>query len=158
MAKQAFKCTFLVLVDSSEAFANDERVDDTPVTVEEVKEYLRDALQVDVDMEENGNPIGVLSVEVMHHELEPLSPEEFKQRYDRASHMSKLLCVRFEYDMNYTGGNYSGVGQFAYVPIILCKDGNYEEAFRQYTGIDPIHIINYSTDELFNEDGTPLEQ
>ena len=62
------------------------------------------------------------------------------------------MFIRFEYDLAYTGGNYSGVGQIVLVPADLCRKVGEREAFRQHTNIDPIHIVHYSN-ELYNENG-----
>jgi hypothetical protein len=66
--------------------------------------------------------------------------------------------IRFEYDLDYAGGNYSKVGDFAYVPAELCLRLGDEEAFEQHTGIDRIHIASYCPDELYDEDGNEWEE
>lgn len=59
--------------------------------------------------------------------------------------------IQVEYDLQFWGGDYSGVGQFAYVPATLVDELGVEEAFQAHTGIDPVHIVHYSLDELYTE-------
>ena len=55
---------------------------------------------------------------------------------------------RVEYDLSFTGGEYSGVGQFAYVPLSLVDEGlSPEEAFTRHTGLAAFHTIQYTLDE-----------
>ena len=68
-------------------------------------------------------------------------------------------CVRVEYDLNFWGGDYDRVGQFAYVPreVIDRLPGNDPDvklrtAFTVLVG-DPRHIIHYTIDEAFDQDG-----
>ena len=67
----------------------------------------------------------------------------------------KTIFTRFEYDMEYSGGDYNKVGNFAYVP---CKEiGNDpEKTFEEYTGISRIHIIHYTLDEVYVGDGNSM--
>lgn len=67
----------------------------------------------------------------------------------------KLRAIRVEYDMAYSGGDYNACGLVAYVPtadIVAEGDKAYDdlvcEAFRRLTGVDPIHIVNYSGEEI----------
>lgn len=61
---------------------------------------------------------------------------------------------RIEYDPNYWGGDYNGIGQFAFIPEGLeFALGSIEEAFEKVTGVDRQHIVHYSTDERFRPDG-----
>lgn len=63
-------------------------------------------------------------------------------------------CYRIEYDLNYTGGEYTKFGKYAYVPaeLVFALNGVHQ-AFEKHTGIDAIHIVHWSSDELFTEDG-----
>lgn len=61
--------------------------------------------------------------------------------------------IRVEYDLEYYGGDYSKVGQFAYLHADTVEEIGVEEAFRQATGIDPVHIIHYTSDEFFTAEG-----
>jgi hypothetical protein len=68
-------------------------------------------------------------------------------------------CVRVEYDLNFWGGDYSGVGQFAYVPLETIDrlpgddpDGKLKTAFTVLVG-DPRHIVHYTFDEPTDQDG-----
>jgi len=67
-------------------------------------------------------------------------------------------CIRFEYDRNFFGGDYSDVGNFASVPVSLCAAKGYKEAFESQTGVGRCHIIHYSQDELFTLEGEPFEE
>lgn len=55
-----------------------------------------------------------------------------------------------EYDLNYTGGDYSNVGAFAFVLVSLVDEVGMDTAFKQTTGFDPIHIVHWSEDDLFD--------
>jgi len=82
MALRAFKATFLVAIDEDEAVANEQRGKLAgQVTVEELKEYLNEALQVDWDNESEGDPCGIQSVEVNIEGLTELTPAEVKTTY-----------------------------------------------------------------------------
>ena len=84
MALRAFKATFLVAIDESEARDNEQRDEaEGPVTVEELKDYLRDALVLSWDDEANGNPCGVQSMEVQIEELAELPSAEVHQLYSK---------------------------------------------------------------------------
>ena len=84
MALRAFKATFLVAIDESEARDNEQRDEaEGPVTVEELKDYLRDALVLSWDDEANGNPCGVQSMEVQIEELAELPSAAVHQLYNR---------------------------------------------------------------------------
>jgi len=55
--------------------------------------------------------------------------------------------IRVEYDLSYNGGNYSDVGDMAYIPIALVNEHGIEQAFKLHTGHDSIQIIHYETCE-----------
>jgi len=74
----------------------------------------------------------------------------------------RQVHIRVEYDTAYTGGNYNGVGEFAYIPLSLVEafaeqdqDGDdcVELAFTKITKLDSMHIIHYTMDEQYNQDG-----
>ena len=69
-------------------------------------------------------------------------------------------CIRVEYDLNFFGGDYNGVGQFAYVPLedIGHTPDAVEAAFEKLTGHDRVHIIHYTPDETFDENGNPWRE
>ncbi len=67
---RAFKGTFLVVIDPSEA---DE--DEQPLTLDVVSGYLKETLVLDIDTEEHGNPVGFQSAELLFDTLEELSPD-----------------------------------------------------------------------------------
>ena len=70
-------------------------------------------------------------------------------------------CVRVEYDLNYAGGDYNKVGDFAYIPLDaisaipgrLAGDERLKAAFQIITGYNPIHIVHYTFDEVYDQDG-----
>ena len=73
-------------------------------------------------------------------------------------------CVRVEYDPDYTGGDYSSVGQFAYIPHEVIDrlprndpDANLKTAFTVLVG-DPRHIIHYTFDEPTDQDGNEWKE
>jgi len=70
----------------------------------------------------------------------------------------KYKHYQFEYSLDYSGGDYDGVGDFAYVPVELADKIGEEEAFEKVTGINPIHIIFYTTDEVYDADGDLMEE
>jgi hypothetical protein len=68
-------------------------------------------------------------------------------------------CVRVEYDLDYYGGDYSKVGQFAYIPHAVVDkltgmdmDKKLARAFEMLVG-DPRHIIHFTWDEAYDQDG-----
>lgn len=72
---------------------------------------------------------------------------------DAIKHPDKYCHIPYEveYDLNYTGGNYSSVGRF--VTVSSPAMGLVPKLFKQQTGIDPIHIIHYeASDELPEKD------
>lgn len=68
--------------------------------------------------------------------------------------------LRVEFDKSFYGGAYGKVGDFAYVPqaLVDTMGGNVHAAFEKMFDIDPIHIVNYCSDERFDADGVPLEE
>lgn len=67
------------------------------------------------------------------------------------------LFVRVEWDLNYHGGDYAGVGDFVLLPEDGLTDDNIGKRFQAKTGYGPEHIIHYSFDELYDEDGELLD-
>lgn len=68
-----------------------------------------------------------------------------------------MRCIRVEYDLDFRGGDYNKVGQFAYIPVddIGHAPDAVEAAFEKLTGHSRIHIIHYTPDETFDENGKP---
>lgn len=62
-----------------------------------------------------------------------------------------VVCRKVEYDLNFFGGDYSGVGSMVYIPND--EDLDIHEMFRRMTGIDPVHIIHIPLDETYTIDG-----
>lgn len=61
-------------------------------------------------------------------------------------------CIEVEYDEEYSGGNYSGVGKKVMIPwrivdeIGCVSKDDVNEAFQKVTGLNPIHIVHYSNE------------
>lgn len=69
------------------------------------------------------------------------------------------LSIQVEYDVNFWGGNYSGVGNFALIKLTEINGiGGVKAAFRESTGIDPVHIIHYSFDDLYDDEGDLVDR
>jgi hypothetical protein len=64
--------------------------------------------------------------------------------------------VEFEYDTDYCGGNYSGVGQFVLVSLASINRYGFERAFELRTGLSRHFIVRYSPDELKDANGNYL--
>lgn len=61
---------------------------------------------------------------------------------------------KVEYDRAYFGGDYSGVGEFVFIPESVIEQlGSVQAAFLEVTGIPAHHIINTYDDERFTSDG-----
>lgn len=75
---RAFKGTILVAIDPSEAHE-----DEQSVTLDDVSGYLKEALVLDVDTEECGNPVGIQSAEFLCDTLEELSQDTVRLLYGR---------------------------------------------------------------------------
>lgn len=61
---------------------------------------------------------------------------------------------KIEYDPAYTGGGYSGVGDFAYLAeSFVAKMGSIQAAFEAQTGLSPVHIICTNDDERTDAQG-----
>jgi hypothetical protein len=70
----------------------------------------------------------------------------------------RISHVRFEYDVNYSGGNYSDTGKFALVSADLVRLNGPKTAFQQTTGHLPCHIIHYTLEELYDQHGERMEE
>jgi len=77
--------------------------------------------------------------------------------------------IKVEYDTSYTGGNYSDVGDFAYIPVSLidafideshdeCFETALHAAFRKLTHLDSMHIVNFNSEERFTESGEAIPE
>lgn len=73
---------------------------------------------------------------------------------------SSTQCVNVEYDVEFCGGSYSGVGSFIAVPLVLVdlSKGSVEPAFTLLTGLHAQHIVHYTLDEVVNQVGDPFEE
>lgn len=65
--------------------------------------------------------------------------------------------VRFEYDPEFTGGEYEGTGRFALVPYARVQEAGAEAAFTEATGLDAMHIVHFTVDELYDAEGETVE-
>lgn len=61
--------------------------------------------------------------------------------------------MRFEYDEDYFGGDYTQVGDSKYIPLWLVNRLGCEPAFYAFAELDPVHIITRYEDEWFDVDG-----
>jgi hypothetical protein len=66
--------------------------------------------------------------------------------------------VQVEFDTGFFGGDYTGVGDHAYIPEALVDllDGDVGAAFAKLTRIDAVHIVRYVGDQRFDAYGDPL--
>lgn len=87
----------------------------------------------------------------------------FAASYSSAE-MDAIMCdpdhphVRVEFDRNFYGGHYAGLGEHVYVPeaLVDVMDGDVAAAFAKFTRIDAVHMVSYTGDERFDADGEPL--
>jgi hypothetical protein len=67
--------------------------------------------------------------------------------------------IRVEYDKSFSGGDYSGVGTFAFVPQSLVSElGSVEAAFEKAAGVNRIHMIHYTVDVLYDAQGRFVDE
>ena len=57
----------------------------------------------------------------------------------------ELVSYEVEYDLGYSGGEYSKVGET--VVVLAANDDGVEAAFKKKTGHDPVHIVHFSFGE-----------
>ncbi len=90
MPLRAFRGTFLIAIDEAESdFADESEKGGPVVSLEEVKNFLKDAALIDVDTEEHGNPVGWTSAELIFDAQKPfgieglveLTPAEVERLY-----------------------------------------------------------------------------
>jgi hypothetical protein len=74
--------------------------------------------------------------------------------------LATARCIKVEYDKNFSGGDYSGVGQMMYLPVdfIEAADGDVGCAFEKVTKIDCRHIVYFNLDEIYDIHGKPREE
>lgn len=75
--------------------------------------------------------------------------------------------IKVEFDPLFTGGDYSGVGEFVFIPVSLvdafCEEspedfeGALGLAFTKVTKQDAMHIVNYVSDETYDHQGELIE-
>jgi hypothetical protein len=87
-------------------------------------------------------------------------------RHARDVLAERQVHIRVEYDPLYIGGDYNGVGRFVLIPLSLVDDyakadpdgdDGVELAFTKITKQDCTHIVHYTLDELYNQDGELIE-
>lgn len=65
--------------------------------------------------------------------------------------MSEKRYIQVEYDEQFYGGDYSGTGDLILVSLTDIQNlGSVENAFRVAASMEPVHIIHYSEDELYD--------
>lgn len=65
---------------------------------------------------------------------------------------------KIEYDLGYWGGDYSDVGDFAYVPeSLVARHDDVGAAFEAFTGHDRRHIVCTYEDEHVDAFGNEIE-
>ncbi|HMP57728.1 MAG TPA: hypothetical protein PKD86_00120 [Gemmatales bacterium] len=74
----AFKGTIIVAIDPSEA-----DVGEQPVTLDDVSDFFKAALVLNIDNEEHGNPVGFQSAEFLCDTLEELPQDTVRLLYGR---------------------------------------------------------------------------
>jgi hypothetical protein len=73
--------------------------------------------------------------------------------------MSNEPHVRIEYDPEFQGGDYEGVGSYAYVPESAASEpGGVEAAFEAKTGYPASCIVFFTVDELYDKIGATLQE
>jgi len=81
---RAFIARVLVAIDDEEAIQEEQRDSDAgPVSLPELTDYLKDAVKLDLDVENHSNPCGVQSVELDWSELRELSAGERQSLYGK---------------------------------------------------------------------------
>lgn len=66
--------------------------------------------------------------------------------------------IKVEYDANFSGGDYNGVGSFALVSSdVINLEGGVEAAFSHKTGLPSDCIIHFTVDELYDTNGNLLD-
>lgn len=79
---RVFKSVCFIVIDDQEAILDGVRDGNLgEATLEEVQNYLKDALVIDVDTENVGNEIGFQSAEIIWSDLVELSDKERIQLY-----------------------------------------------------------------------------
>jgi hypothetical protein len=72
--------------------------------------------------------------------------------------MSEERYVQVEYDNQFYGGDYTGTGSFILIRVTdVQRLGSVENAFRVMARMEPVHIIHYSEDELYDSKGNHIE-
>ena len=66
--------------------------------------------------------------------------------------------VQVEFDTSFYGGDYTGVGEHAYIPEALVDlfGGDVGAAFAKLTRIDAVHMVSYAGDQRFDAYGDPM--
>lgn len=70
----------------------------------------------------------------------------------------RTAFVKVEYDPDFTGGDYSGTGDFLLVShASVDQPGGIERAFSEKSGLPSECIVHYTVDELYAENGDRIE-
>lgn len=98
----------------------------------------------------NSNCDGDTIERLIDKSLKELSPQGLLL----ALNIPAVECNSFEFDPTYYGGDYSSVGQRAYIPALLLQAGEEEvDAFVWYTRQAAHALIYFNTDESFDQYG-----
>jgi len=65
--------------------------------------------------------------------------------------------VEFEYDENWSGGDYFDTGKFVYIPLSLVDEVGAQRAFERTTGISWKHVVTQNAAQYFNIEGAPVQ-
>ena len=65
--------------------------------------------------------------------------------------------IKVEYDLDYHGGDYSGVGETVLIPLFRVQTLGLEEAFERSMLAGSEHIIHYTPDELYDSRGERID-
>jgi hypothetical protein len=70
---------------------------------------------------------------------------------------TQVRHIGVQFALTYTGGDYSDTGyDTAYIPEPNVAEYGVEDAFRRFTGHDPVHIIFYESTLRYTAEGEEL--
>jgi len=71
----------------------------------------------------------------------------------QTANLYHTLFLKVEFDRNYSGGDFSGVGEFVLLPVVAVDVAGLHRVFHQVTNLNPNKIVHYSPDDLYNATG-----
>jgi hypothetical protein len=109
------------------------------------------------------------SVSCSGEDMETLTPMQMAEALERQGSDRDFLLgeecrykqphLKVEFDLNYSGGDYSKVGKFVHIPWGFVEQYPTEaQAFTAWTGYDDVHIITHYQDEEYTHDGRPYSE